>query len=136
MIGILIVLMLVPSLIGMWKIFIKAEKPGWFAIIPIYNFYQLYDVADAVRLLWLTVGIRLVGGIFTGVIIETNPSTGSIIHLVMYGLMWLLWGKAMLELAEAFGKDRLFALGLTLLPFIYLPLLGFGEAEYRYAKHR
>lgn len=35
------------------------------------------------------------------------------------------------ELAQRFGKGRLFAFGLTLLPFIFFPILGFGNAQYR-----
>ena len=30
---------------GMWKIFVKAGKPGWAAIIPIYNFVVLCEIA-------------------------------------------------------------------------------------------
>ncbi len=35
----------VVALVGMWKVFEKAGKPGWAAIIPIYNTYCLYDMA-------------------------------------------------------------------------------------------
>ena len=30
---------------GMWKIFVKAGKPGWAAIIPIYNIIVLLEIA-------------------------------------------------------------------------------------------
>ncbi|RMF79097.1 MAG: hypothetical protein D6739_11265, partial [Nitrospirae bacterium] len=30
---------------GMWKVFAKAGKPGWAAIIPIYNLVVLLEIA-------------------------------------------------------------------------------------------
>src|SRR5437867_1608365 len=30
---------------GMWKVFTKAGKPGWAALIPIYNFIVLLQIA-------------------------------------------------------------------------------------------
>jgi hypothetical protein len=35
-----------------------------------------------------------------------------------------------IELAKSFGKDVGFAIGLLLLSFIFLPILGFGSARY------
>jgi hypothetical protein len=37
----------------------------------------------------------------------------------------------MFDLAKSFGKDAGFGLGLWLLGFIFLPILGFGSAQYR-----
>jgi len=37
-------------------------------------------------------------------------------------------------LSKAFGKDVGFTIGLLLLPFIFIPLLALGSAEYVYAK--
>jgi len=42
------VIALIPSIIliiAMWKVFDKAGKPGWAAIIPFYNTYILFEVA-------------------------------------------------------------------------------------------
>jgi hypothetical protein len=32
------------SVIGMWKIYEKAGKPGWAAIVPIYNIIVLLEI--------------------------------------------------------------------------------------------
>jgi len=32
------------EIIGLWKIFIKAGKPGWASIIPIYNIIVLLEI--------------------------------------------------------------------------------------------
>ena len=34
---------LIFQIIAMWKIFNKADKPGWHSIIPILNVYDLFD---------------------------------------------------------------------------------------------
>ena len=36
-----------------------------------------------------------------------------------------------LDVAKCFGKDTLYAVGLILLGFIFFPLLGFSDAQYR-----
>ena len=35
---------LIFQIIAMWKIFNKADKPGWHSIIPILNVYDLFDI--------------------------------------------------------------------------------------------
>jgi len=37
----------------------------------------------------------------------------------------------MIDLAKSFGKGGGFTAGLILLPFIFLPILGFGSATYQ-----
>jgi hypothetical protein len=36
-----------------------------------------------------------------------------------------------LKLSKRFGQPWPFALGLLLLPFVFFPLLGFGDSAYR-----
>jgi hypothetical protein len=38
-----------------------------------------------------------------------------------------------LELAKVFGKGGGFAVGMIFLPFVFYPILGFGEARYQAA---
>jgi ABC-type sulfate transport system permease subunit len=92
-------------IIAQWKIFSKAGKPGWAAIIPIYNLWVLLEIVDRPGwwiLLMLIPGVNLV----IGIIIT-------------------------LDLAKAFGKGTGFAIGLILLPFIFMLILGFGDAQYQ-----
>ena len=35
---------LILVIVGMWKVFVKAGKPGWASIIPIYNVYVLLQI--------------------------------------------------------------------------------------------
>ncbi len=107
-----------------WKIFSKAGKPGWGALIPFYNTYIMSDIAFgnlsyfiAVMVSW---GVSLTGG-FSGSSILTNIA--GLASLVLYVIYCV-------KISKAFGKSGGFAVGLVLLPFIFFPILGFGSAEY------
>jgi hypothetical protein len=87
---------------GMWKIFVKAGKPGWAAIIPIYNIIILLEIVG--RPMWWIL-IYLICAPIAAIIIS-------------------------LDLAKSFGKDIGFGIGLIILPIIFYPMLGFGSATY------
>lgn len=83
----------------------KAGKPGWACIIPIYNIIVMLEIVG--KPLWwiflfLIPGVNLVFGIWT-------------INL----------------LSKSFGQSEGFTVGLILLPIIFYPILGFGEATYK-----
>src|ERR1051326_4433149 len=48
--GIVYLAVIVLLVAAMWKIFVKAGKPGWAAIVPIYNLIVLLEIAG--RPLW------------------------------------------------------------------------------------
>ncbi|MGI5861561.1 MAG: DUF5684 domain-containing protein [Myxococcales bacterium] len=93
------------GIIGMWKVFAKAGKPGWAAIIPIYNLIVLLQVVG--RPVWWLVLL--------------------LIPLVNIVILILL----MSDLAKAFGKGIGFTVGLILLNGIFMLILGFGDAQYQ-----
>jgi hypothetical protein len=88
-----------------WKLFQKAGKPGWASIVPLYNIIVQLEIVG--RPLWWLVMffIPIVGIVFAVIVV--------------------------IDFAKAFGKDTGFAVGMILLPFIFLPILAFGNAEYR-----
>jgi hypothetical protein len=98
-------------IVAMWKIFVKAGKPGWAAIIPIYNYYVLLQIVGRPGW-WLA--LLLLGFI---------PFVGSLVVLVFTIIVYN-------DLAKSFGKSTGFTVLLVLLPFIGLPVLGFGDAKY------
>ena len=91
---------------AMWKIYTKAGKPGWAAIIPLYNIWVLLEI---------------VGRPGWGLILFFIPFVNFIIILLVS-----------IDLAKSFGKSA--AYGVILLFFFniigYL-MLGFGDAEYQ-----
>lgn len=103
---IVFLILAVASIAGMWKTFTKADRPGWAAIIPIYNLYVMLEIGDN-EWWWLLV-------------IMFVP----IVNL--YGLYRMFSG-----VSKAFGQGFGFALGLWLLGFVFFPLLGFGDYTYQ-----
>lgn len=112
MIGLFIFLVeiaiLVAIIAGFWKVFVKAGKPGWAAIIPIYNAIVLLQIAG--KPIWW-------------IILFFIP----IVNIVMAVLVGI-------AVAKQFGKGEGFGIGLGLLGFIFYPILGFGDAQYQGSK--
>jgi hypothetical protein len=91
----------VVQLAGMWKVFTKANRAGWKAIIPIYNLYVMLKIGDNAWW-WLVL---------------------MIVPIVNFYAIY----KIHAGVARAFDRGIGFALGLTLLGPIFFPLLGFGN---------
>jgi len=91
-------------IISLWKIYTKAGKPGWAAIIPIYNIIVLLEIVD--KPLWWFLLMLI-------------PLVNIIISIIVS-----------LELAKKFGQSVGFAVGMILLPIIFYPILGFGSSKY------
>jgi hypothetical protein len=90
---------------SMWIVFAKAGKPGWAAIIPIYNVIVLLQVAG--KPIWW-------------ILLMLIPLVNIVVaFLVMIGL------------ARNFGQGTGFGIGLTLLGFIFFPILAFGSARHQ-----
>ncbi|MFN6107562.1 MAG: DUF5684 domain-containing protein [Planctomycetaceae bacterium] len=98
-------LVVVGVLVGMWKVFVKANKPGWAALVPIYNLFVLAEVGGKPSwwASWLFVPL---------------------VNLIVFVVICM-------GVAKNFGKNELYGIGLALLGFIFFPLLGFGNARYR-----
>jgi hypothetical protein len=96
--------LVVTVIVGMWKTFVKAGQPGWGILIPIYNAYLLTQIARKPGW-WVLLMIIPIVNIVVNVIVS-------------------------LGVAENFGKGAGFGIGLFLLPFVFYPVLGFGDAAY------
>jgi len=95
---------IIVAIAGMWKTFEKAGKPGWAAIIPIYNIYIMIEIVGkpTIWLLWLLI-----------------PCVNIVFMVWLYNLI-----------SKSYGKEEGFTVGLILLGFIFWPILGFGSAKY------
>jgi hypothetical protein len=89
---------------GIWKAFVKAGEPGWAAIVPIYNAVVMLKIAGK-PIWWIILLIIPCISIIFGILVA-------------------------FAVAKAYGKGAGYAIGLILLPFIFWPLLGFGDAQY------
>ena len=89
----------------LWKIFEKADKPGWAAIVPFYNTYTMVELSGFNGWMFLLLFIPFVNIVFAIIL--------------------------MIKLAENFGKGGGFAVGLILLSIIFLPILAFDDSIYQ-----
>ena len=92
------------AIIGLWKLFTKAGKPGWASIVPVYNTIVMIDIAG--KPLWWIILLFIPG-----------------VNLVVYILV-------LIGIAKNFGRGAGTVLGLFFLPMIFMLILGFGSAEY------
>lgn len=93
------------TIVAEWKIFKKAGKDGWKALIPIYNAYTLLQILNMEPMLC-----------FLSIIPGANLMLGIVMSV---------------KLAKSFGKGNGFAVGLILLEPIFEMILGFGDAKYK-----
>ncbi|MCK9481768.1 MAG: DUF5684 domain-containing protein [Bacteroidia bacterium] len=100
------ILILALIIISLWKVFEKAGKPGWAAIVPIYNIVILLEIVK--KPTWW-------------ILLLLIPFVNVIIAIIIY-----------IELAKAFGQGVGFAIGLLLLSIVFFPLLAFGDYKYGY----
>jgi hypothetical protein len=88
-----------------WKVFVKAGRPGWEGIVPIYN-----------------------GWVLVTEICKLEPLI-FILSLIPFVNLYAHWVMSQ-ELAKKFGKSEGFGVGLFFLGIIFMAILAFGDAEY------
>jgi len=90
---------------GVWKVFVKAGKPGWASLIPIYNVVVILQIVG--RPIWWLVLLFI-------------PFVNFVVAIIIS-----------IDMAKSFGKGTGFGIGLALLGVIFYPMLGFGDARYQ-----
>jgi hypothetical protein len=91
-------------LVALWKVYVKAGKPGWAVIIPIYNILVLLEI---------------VGKPWWWLLLMFIPFVNIVIMVIVY-----------IELAKVFGHGVGYGIGLLLLPYVFVAMLGFGSSVY------
>jgi hypothetical protein len=89
---------------AVWRIFVKAGDRGWKAVIPIWN---------------TLIVLKIVGRPWWWIFLYIIPIVWWIVYIIVY-----------YDLAKSFGKGVAFAIGVIALPFIFVPILGFGSSQY------
>jgi hypothetical protein len=87
------------------RVFSRAGKPAWAALVPIYNIIVLCELSGQPR--WLAAAYFVPG---------LNVIATTLVNV---------------KLSRRFNKSPLFGLGLTVFPMVFWPVLGFGSARYR-----
>ncbi len=92
------------ALPGIWKTYVKAGRPGWVCLIPIYNVCIFFRISG-------------------------KPGWWAFLIIIPFANLFVLIA-ASVEFADRFGQSALFGIGLFVLPFITFYYLGFSNAQY------
>ena len=92
-------------IVSMWKIFVKAGKPGWASIVPVYNTWVLCEIAFNNNIMWF-------------------------IFLFIPFLNFVSMIAIMIGISKSFGKGTGFAILTIFFYVITFPILAFGKAQY------
>ena len=95
---------IVLMIVSMWKVFTKAQKPGWAVLIPIYD---------------IIVFLEIIGKPWWWLLLMLIPFVNFVFAIWMCNL-----------LSKSFGHSEGFTVGLILLSFIFIPILGLGDSKY------
>lgn len=104
-VGIIYFAVLILLIVSGWKIYEKAGEPGWASIVPIYN---------------IIVFLKIVGKPLWWIVLFLIP---------IVSIVFAIWSVNLLSIK--FGKGVGFTIGLILLPFIFFPILAFGDAKFQ-----
>jgi len=88
-----------------WRIFQKAGRPGWEAIIPIYN---------------LLIFLKIVGKPWWWIFLMCVPAINWVFTIWTFNMF-----------SKSFGKSEGFTALLFFFSFIFFPVIAFGDAEYQ-----
>lgn len=102
---IFIAILVIITIAALWRIYEKAGKPGWAAIIPIYNIIVLMEI---------------IGKPWWWLLLLLFPLTAFI---------FAIWSINLLS--KSFGQGVGFTIGLLLVGIIFYPMLAFGNYEYK-----
>lgn len=100
---ILVILFIVFEAICMWIVYKKLGVSGWASIVPIYNIYVLFELANIP--MWMFILL--------------------FIPLINFYPMYLVYTS----LVDRLGKKRIYAILMLFIPFIIYPILAFSKAK-------
>ena len=138
-------------IISKWKLFVKANEPGWAAIIPFYNNYVLFKIAGKKILFWLYLILEilllvcyvfmfitfivLIGAGITGRATAGGWGNAAVLAIfIELGVLFLsaigcfiIMAIISNSLARNFGKGIGFTLGLLFFPYVLYPIMAFDN---------
>ena len=107
------------ALYGRWAAFKKVGVEGWEGLVPTYSSIVQCEFSGYDRKIYAK-------SLFIGLLMSITY-IGLIVAIPYIIYHSYLLNKAT---ASAFGKSESFAIGLTLLGFVFWPILGLGDARY------
>lgn len=91
-------------IVALWKLYAKAEKPGWASIVPIYNLFVM---------------LEMIGKPAWWIILFFIPGANAVVGILMT-----------YHFVKCFGKPGSHVLLALFFGLIYFPYLAFSSAAY------
>lgn len=113
-------------------VFYKANKPFWAVIIPVYNQWVIYEIAETNPWLSLVYSVPLI--VYYAISLTAKKgaklSSGEIVLIGFFGIMFMVglvyYARACIRLAERFKRSKRFGfLFVFLLSPIGWPIIAF-----------
>ncbi len=137
-------------IVGMWVTFKKAGFPGWAVIVPFYNLYCMVKIGGKSLVFLFGFILTFIWVPFALLILYVSGSMNSVVAelakmgiegyglLFMIPIIFVIWMIPLLimsfmlnhAIAKVFGHGIGVSIGLTFMPFIFWPYLGFGSSVY------
>lgn len=92
------------AIMSQWKVFVKAGKPGWACIVPIYNILIILEIANKP---WWWIFLLLI------------PIANIVFMIIVLN-----------RISKSFGKSEGFTVGLVLLGIVFWGILAFDNSVY------
>lgn len=141
------------TVVSWWLIFEKAGIKGWKAMIPFYEDYIKFKIADKSMLYipYLAVTaissvVKVISGLVTILNLLDYENQFMLLDTYRPGLSIAKWLFKIaiiaadifvgVKIAEKFGKSKKFGVGLGLIPIVFAPILAFGKAQYIESKEQ
>jgi hypothetical protein len=118
------------AIIALWKAFTRAWEGGWKAIIPVYNTYIQFKLADMKNWFWYMI---LIAFIF-GVVAACLPDYKDLITNIWYVVSWIIGIVASFKFARKYGWWVFASILFVLFYPICILVLGFGNYPYEWKK--
>lgn len=143
------VVLFVLCVIACWRLFEKIGEPGWKSLIPYYSNYVLYKNMEYRKLFFLylaavmtdllvAIGASVLSAINTVSIVYNNGAISDLfitalvldsISLVCAIIILVCNVLVNYRLSKCFGDGIPLCMGLTFVPFIFVPYLAFGNRQ-------
>ena len=123
--GIMLVVYVAVAILMMvsgYKVFEKAKRPGWGALVPYHNLVLALEMAGKPGW-WILVPLYFS-------LLMLIPLLGLFIFLAACIVFVVYYFIITIAFVKAFGKGTGFGVFMAFFPWIALPILAFGKASY------
>ena len=111
-----------------WKLFVKAGKPGWACIVPIYNVICMLDIIKKGNQILALIGVSIFGAV-VGVFIPEGILY-IIFALIVSIVEIVLWFNIYCGFFKAYGKGVGYALISIPFGIITIPMMAYSKDTY------